>query len=38
MTSLLAALTNDDVSSPAPPHGLFLEEVRYPAELYFPPE
>ena len=31
---LLAASTNDDVSSPAPAHALFLEAVRYPAELY----
>ena len=31
---LLAATTNDDVSAPAPAHALFLDVVRYPAELY----
>lgn len=31
---LLAAPTNRDVSAPAPPHALYLEAVRYPAELY----
>jgi tRNA pseudouridine38-40 synthase len=31
---LLDAPTNDDVSTPAPPHGLFLERVRYPDTLY----
>ncbi|MDB4912774.1 MAG: tRNA pseudouridine synthase [Gemmatimonadetes bacterium] len=31
---LLAAPTNDDVSAPAPAHALFLDVVRYPAELY----
>jgi tRNA pseudouridine38-40 synthase len=25
---------NDDVSPPAPPHGLFLDRVTYPPELY----
>jgi tRNA pseudouridine38-40 synthase len=32
--SLLAATTNDEVSPPAPAHALFLDEVRYPPELY----
>jgi tRNA pseudouridine38-40 synthase len=31
---LLDATTNDGVSSPAPPHALFLERVTYPAHLY----
>ena len=31
---LLGATTNDDVSAPAPAHALFLDVVRYPAELY----
>ncbi len=31
---LLAADTNDEVSPPAPAHALFLDVVRYPAELY----
>src|SRR5687768_5747213 len=31
---LLAASSNDEVSPPAPPHALFLDAVRYPAELY----
>lgn len=30
----LAASDNQDTSAPAPPHGLFLEQVRYPATLY----
>ena len=34
LAALLHAETNDEVSAPAPPHGLFLEEVRYPAGLY----
>ena len=39
MELLLASDTNDEVSTPAPAHALFLEEVRYPAELYCaPPE
>ena len=33
---LLAAPTNDDMSKPAPAHGLFLDVVRYPADLYAP--
>jgi tRNA pseudouridine38-40 synthase len=31
---LLAASSNRDVSAPAPPHALYLDAVRYPAELY----
>ena len=31
---LLIAETNDEVSPPAPAHGLVLERVVYPAELY----
>ena len=31
---LLAASSNTDVSAPAPPNALFLDEVRYPSELY----
>ncbi len=31
---LLAASSNREVSAPAPPHALYLEAVRYPAELY----
>lgn len=38
MDALLVAPTNDDVSSPAPAHALFLDVVRYPAELYCPTE
>ena len=34
LAALLAAQTNDDVSAPAPAHGLFLDTVRYPADLY----
>jgi len=33
---LLEAETNREVSAPAPPHALYLEAVRYPAELYAP--
>ena len=36
VTMLLNASTNDDVSAPAPAHALFLDRVRYPAELYLP--
>ena len=36
MALLLGAASNDDVSSPAPPHALFLEQVRYPDDLYCP--
>jgi tRNA pseudouridine38-40 synthase len=35
---LLHAATNDAVSPPAPAHGLFLERVTYPTELYRHPE
>lgn len=31
---LLRASDNREVSAPAPPHALFLEEVEYPADLY----
>lgn len=31
---LLAAADNRDVSPPAPAHALYLEAVRYPADLY----
>ncbi|CAN5897985.1 tRNA pseudouridine(38-40) synthase TruA [soil metagenome] len=31
---LMAATTNDDVYAPAPAHALFLDVVRYPADLY----
>lgn len=34
MSTLLVASTNDDVSPPAPAHGLVLERVAYPTELY----
>lgn len=34
MARLLNATSNDEVSAPAPAHGLFLEEVRYPQEFY----
>ena len=33
-TQLLEATTNDEVSPPAPPQGLCLEQVTYPHELY----
>lgn len=32
---VFAAEDNSRASPPAPPHALFLERVRYPAELYF---
>jgi len=35
MSELLLAGSNDEVSPPAPAHGLVLEKVAYPAELYF---
>jgi len=35
---LLAASTNDDVSPPAPPHGLFLDRVLYSPDLYLQSE
>jgi len=34
---LLVATTNDAVSAPAPPHGLFLDRVTYPPDLYSDP-
>ena len=36
--TLLAAPANDEVSPPAPAHGLFLEQVTYPAALYLTPD
>ncbi|MEO7457566.1 MAG: tRNA pseudouridine(38-40) synthase TruA [Gemmatimonadaceae bacterium] len=38
IAQLLEASTNDDVSGPAPAHALFLDVVRYPADLFLPPE
>jgi tRNA pseudouridine38-40 synthase len=37
MLELLEAESNAAVSPPAPPHGLFLECVEYPSELYLRP-
>jgi tRNA pseudouridine38-40 synthase len=34
VAALLAAPDNSATSAPAPPHGLFLDAVRYPADLY----
>jgi tRNA pseudouridine38-40 synthase len=34
VAELLAAPDNRETSPPAPPHGLFLEAVRYPRDLY----
>ena len=34
LASLLVSPDNKDVSAPAPPHGLYLESVEYPSELY----
>ena len=34
MTELLAQDDNSEVSTPAPPHALFLEQVEYPPHLY----
>ena len=34
LARLLVSPTNDDVSPPAPPHALFLEQVTYPPDLY----
>jgi tRNA pseudouridine38-40 synthase len=34
LDALLLASDNAEVSSPAPPHALFLDRVSYPAELY----
>jgi tRNA pseudouridine38-40 synthase len=33
---LLSAGDNSEVSSPAPPHALYLERVEYPPHLYLP--
>jgi tRNA U38,U39,U40 pseudouridine synthase TruA len=38
LRTLLTATSNDDVSPPAPAHGLFLDRVRYPDELYLSEE
>jgi tRNA pseudouridine38-40 synthase len=38
MGELLAEDDNNNVSQPAPPHGLFLERVEYPSELYMKTE
>lgn len=38
MARLLDAADNREVSAPAPPHGLFLEEVEYPPSLYLDAE
>ena len=38
MTELLAQDDNYNVSQPAPPHGLFLEHVEYPSDLYLETE
>jgi tRNA pseudouridine38-40 synthase len=34
LAQLLAAHDNSEVSTPAPPHALFLDRVTYPQELY----
>jgi len=34
MAELLAQEDNSQVAAPAPPHGLFLERVEYPKDLY----
>ena len=34
MSELLTQDDNSNVSQPAPPHGLFLESVEYPKDLY----
>ena len=36
LAALLVASSNDTVSPPAPAHALFLQHVRYPADLYLP--
>jgi tRNA pseudouridine38-40 synthase len=36
--ALLVSTNNDEVSPPAPSHALFLERVRYPADLYLSEE
>jgi tRNA pseudouridine38-40 synthase len=38
VAALLLATDNTGVSAPAPPHGLFLDRVRYPDDLYLPVE
>jgi tRNA pseudouridine38-40 synthase len=38
IAKLLSATTNADTSAPAPPHGLFLEAVHYPPDLYLTQE
>jgi tRNA pseudouridine38-40 synthase len=37
IASLLSAPDNQGTSAPAPPQGLFLEQVRYPSTLYLSP-
>jgi len=37
IAGLLDAADNQETSPPAPPHGLFLDAVRYPRELYLHP-
>ena len=37
MRALLAAGDNRETSAPAPAHGLFLEHVEYPRDLYLDP-
>jgi tRNA pseudouridine38-40 synthase len=34
---LIVATANDEVSPPAPAHGLFLDRVTYPSDLYLDP-
>ena len=34
LSRLLSAADNQAASPPAPPQGLYLEAVRYPADLY----
>jgi tRNA pseudouridine38-40 synthase len=38
IATLLRATDNADTSAPAPPHGLFLESVHYPPDLYLTQE
>lgn len=37
VAALLDAPDNQETSPPAPPHGLFLDAVRYPRDLYLDP-
>ena len=37
IAALLAAAHNQETSAPAPAHGLFLDAVRYPGDLYVMP-